>query len=89
MSMQAPQAAHPVIDRLRAMLPAGSVSTAPDELRLCAMDVYGEGTLPLAIVRPDTVEILQHAVRIAHDHGVPMVPRGGGPRPIPRPREAP
>ncbi|MBL8513343.1 MAG: FAD-binding oxidoreductase [Betaproteobacteria bacterium] len=67
-----------MLDALRAAIPTDALIVAAEELEFFSLDVYGAGATPLAIVRPESVEILQAAVRIAHTHGVPMVPRGGG-----------
>ena len=48
------------------------------QLGLMANDVYRSGGLPIAVVRPSSVTALQAAVRICADHGIAMIPRGGG-----------
>lgn len=67
-----------LLDNLRQALGAQAVDTAGDALALYANDVYRTGGLPLAAVRPATVEALQHGVRLCATAGVVMVPRGGG-----------
>lgn len=67
-----------LLDSLRQALGAEAVETGADRLRYFANDVYRTGALPLAAVRPATVEALQEAVRICAAAGVAMVPRGGG-----------
>src|SRR5262245_28368894 len=32
--------------------------------------------MPAVVVRPETVQHVQHVLRDAHDHGVPVVPQG-------------
>ena len=66
------------LDALRGVLPADALVTATEELQFFAQDVYGEGATPLAVVKPDAVATLQAAVQVAHVHGIPMIPRGGG-----------
>ncbi|NLR70360.1 FAD-binding oxidoreductase [Novosphingobium sp. ERN07] len=67
-----------LLDNLRQALGTAAVETGVDRLSYFANDVYRTGGLPLAAIRPATVEALQHAVRICADAGVAMVPRGGG-----------
>lgn len=67
-----------LLDSLRQALGADAVETGTDRLRYFANDVYRTGGLPLAAVRPATVEALQEAVRLCGAAGVAMVPRGGG-----------
>ncbi|MFD4668533.1 FAD-binding oxidoreductase [Lentzea sp. NPDC058450] len=56
------------------------VSTAPDDLAAAATDRSGTTPdgLPAAVVRASTVDEVRRTLRLAHDHGVPVVPRGAG-----------
>lgn len=63
---------------LAAALGQEAVRLDAASLELMANDVYRGGGLPLAVVRPQTVEALQQAVRLCAGAGVAMVPRGGG-----------
>jgi alkyldihydroxyacetonephosphate synthase len=65
----------------------GSVSTDPDELARCARDwswpsLYaaqeGRPSLPSAVVGARTDADVAATLRLAAQHGVPVVPRGGG-----------
>jgi glycolate oxidase len=68
----------PVLDELAAGLPADAVLTDPasteayrhDEANFCP-----SGT-PLAVVRPTGTEQVQHVMRVASAHRVPVVPQG-------------
>lgn len=65
---------------LVAALPDGVVATDPDVVEPYRWDWsrdVGAGT-PLAVVRAETAEHVQVAVRWAAAHGVPVVPRGAG-----------
>ncbi|MFB2584075.1 FAD-binding oxidoreductase [Herbiconiux liukaitaii] len=56
------------------------VVTDPETLRLLATDKSGwwsEGGA-VALVEPTTLDEVQQALRIAHEHGAPVVPRGAG-----------
>ncbi|MFB2581850.1 FAD-binding oxidoreductase [Herbiconiux sp. P15] len=56
------------------------VVTDPETLRLLATDKSGwwsEGGA-VALVEPTTLDEVQQAMRIAHEHGAPVVPRGAG-----------
>jgi len=67
-----------ILASLRMALGDAGVQDSPETLSYFANDVYRGGGLPLAVVRPVTVEALQEAVRICAAAGVAMVPRGGG-----------
>lgn len=67
-----------LLDSLRQALGADAVETGADRLSYFANDVYRTGGLPLAAVRPGSVDALQTAVRLCSAAGVAMIPRGGG-----------
>jgi glycolate oxidase len=67
-----------LVQQLRSALGPDSVSTAAGPLDVLSRDVYAQGGMPLAAVRPTTVAALQAAVRLCAVAGVAMVPRGGG-----------
>ena len=71
-------AAKGLAEALTAALGADAVRTSAADLDYFANDVYRGGGLPLAVVRPASVEALQQAVRLCANAGVAMVPRGGG-----------
>ncbi|WP_027342435.1 FAD-binding oxidoreductase [Hamadaea tsunoensis] len=67
-----------VVDHLRAQLPADRVITDPDLLenhRRDEADLVADG-LPLVLVRPRSTAEVATAVRVAAEHGVPVVPQG-------------
>ena len=79
MSSQASRVA-PDVDALVAALPAGAVVVDPDRMAAYRWDRAndpGVGT-PLAVVRAESTEDVQVAVRFAAEHGIPVVPRGAG-----------
>lgn len=65
---------------LQAALPQGAVITDPDLLESYRRDrtVWIEPGQPAAAVLPTTTAEVTAAVRIAADHGVPVLPRGAG-----------
>jgi glycolate oxidase len=68
------------LEALRAALPADAVVTDPDVVHGYRFDraaTVAPG-LPLAVVRPRTTAEVQATVRVAADHGVPLVTRGAG-----------
>lgn len=67
-----------LVSALVGLLGPDAVIQDAEALAYFANDVYRGGALPLAIVRPLSVEALQQAVRTCADAGVAMVPRGGG-----------
>jgi glycolate oxidase len=68
-----------VVARLRAALPGDSVIDAPEELRAYECDALTAYTCPpLAVTLPANTDEVAAILRICHDEGVPVVPRGSG-----------
>ncbi len=67
-----------LLARLRACLGDAQVSDAAAELRLMSQDVYRDGELPVAVVRPGTTAEVVELVRIATQFRCPLFARGGG-----------
>jgi len=67
-----------LIDDLARALGREGVLQNAEARAFYSTDVYRAGARPLAVLRPDTVERLQEAVRLAAGAGVAIVPRGGG-----------
>jgi glycolate oxidase len=67
------------LDELAAVL-GGSLSTDPALLGALTSDRSGHDSrsLPLALVTATSVEQVQATLRIANEHGIPVVPRGAG-----------
>jgi glycolate oxidase len=57
---------------------ADNVLTGDADRLFFAHDVFRAGELPVAVVRPGSVEELQAVVRAAYASGTPLVIRGGG-----------
>lgn len=68
------------LDQLVADLPAGVVVTGAAEIDKYREDFARDGSAgtPIAVVRAETAEQVQRAVRWAAQHRVPVVPRGAG-----------
>jgi glycolate oxidase len=68
-----------VVDALRAAV-GDAMSTNAADLEAARSDKSGQRTEhpPLAVITARSVEQVQAALRIAHEHGVPVVPRGAG-----------
>lgn len=67
-----------ILTELRNLAGKDCVSTDADSRALAASDLHETGVLPLAVVRPETVEVLASCVRAATEHGCAVAPRGGG-----------
>lgn len=67
-----------VIDALHLELGAEGVVTDPVELKFYSMDLMWSGPVAIAVARPRSVEQVVALTRIAAEHGVALVPRGGG-----------
>ncbi len=71
-------ASHPLIERLVQAVGGEHVLTDEADRSFYAHDVYRQMAVPLAVVRPGTVEELANVVGTATSQGVAVVPRGGG-----------
>ena len=69
-----------VLAELASALPEGVVITSPDGMDKYREDFAKDGTAgkPIAVVRAETAEHVQQAVRWAAANNVPVVPRGTG-----------
>ena len=67
-----------ILQELSGLLGGEHVVMDDAERRYFTMDVYNAREMPLAVIRPGTVEELQAAARIALCNDVALVPRGGG-----------
>ena len=68
-----------VVARLRAALPGESVIDAPEELRAYECDALtAYACPPLAVALPASTDEVAAVLRICHEEGVPVVPRGSG-----------
>jgi glycolate oxidase len=68
----------PTIQALAGLLGAEHVVTDPADRLFYAQDVYRQGEIPAAVIRPGTTEELSAALKIIGKAGLPVVPRGGG-----------
>lgn len=65
--------------RLRAVLPATSILSTPEELGPYECDgLSAYRQIPLLVVLPDNIEQVQHVLRCCHEMNVPVVVRGAG-----------
>ncbi|MFX0542140.1 FAD-linked oxidase C-terminal domain-containing protein [Roseovarius sp. S4756] len=84
MDMPAPDAAiiaakDRIVARLRAILPADAVISDPAETRAYECDALAAyHCAPLAAVLPRSTAEVSAALRVCHEMGVPVVPRGAG-----------
>jgi FAD/FMN-containing dehydrogenase len=69
---------HPIIARLSALLGAAQVLTDATERRFYSTDIYNEGQLALAVVRPASSSDVSQIIQLANEYRLPVVPRGGG-----------
>ena len=72
------QSTPPLVAALRQAIGGDHVQTSETERRFYSQDVFRSGTLPLAVVQPQTVEDVQACAALCHAAGAPMIPRGGG-----------
>jgi len=70
----------PDLAPLVSALPEGAVITDPDSMDGYRWDraLDPDAGIPLAVVRAQSTEDVQTAVRFAAEHGIPVVPRGAG-----------
>jgi glycolate oxidase len=70
---------HELAEGLRALLPADAVLTQPAQLLVYDCDAYTiEKAAPVAVVLPGSTDEVAAVMRFAHQHGLPVVPRGAG-----------
>ncbi|MBK5946955.1 FAD-binding oxidoreductase [Rhodobacter veldkampii DSM 11550] len=68
-----------IVARLRAVLPSDGVIDDPTETRAYECDALSAyRCAPLAVVLPRTTAEVAAALRVCHQEGVPVVPRGAG-----------
>ncbi|ETW12897.1 FAD linked oxidase domain-containing protein [Roseivivax marinus] len=68
-----------IVERLRGCLPADAVISDPAETRAYECDALtAYRCAPLAAVLPRTTEEVAAVLKVCHDEGVPVVPRGSG-----------
>ncbi|SDF92244.1 FAD-linked oxidase C-terminal domain-containing protein [Rhodobacter capsulatus] len=68
-----------IVKRLRAILPSDSVIDDPAETRAYECDALSAyRCAPLAVVLPRTTEEVAACLKLCHEMGVPVVPRGAG-----------
>ncbi len=67
-----------LLNELVSLLGAEHVLTDATERRFYSQDVYREGPMPLAVIRPGSVDELVAALRAIARAGLAVVPRGGG-----------
>jgi D-lactate dehydrogenase (cytochrome) len=66
------------IEKLRTALGESRVLTDEASITLAATDVYRQGALPTAVIKPATVEQLCAGIKVATEDGYAVIARGGG-----------
>ena len=69
---------HPIISRLATLLGSAHVISDVAERRFYSTDIYREGQLALAVVRPDSTNDVSQLLQLAAVHNLPVLARGGG-----------
>lgn len=66
------------VERLKALLSPAELLATPQDCERYASDQSGlEGALPLAVLRPASVETLSRAMALCAEAGIAMIPQGG------------
>lgn len=73
-----PDTVEAALDALRACLGESRVITQESELKFFSQDVYRNGVIPAAVIRPSSTGQLASALAALAPFGLPIVPRGGG-----------
>ena len=63
---------------LAAIVGGENVLTDEAERRYAGTDVFSDGAMPAAVIRPASVEEIQAVVRLCAERGLPLTVRGGG-----------
>ena len=67
-----------IIDQLIAACGKDAVLRETRDMQFAALDLFFEGTPPLAEVQPSSTEQVAAIVKLCREHGVAICPRGGG-----------
>jgi FAD/FMN-containing dehydrogenase len=67
-----------VLHQLESLLGRENVVTEETERRFYSTDIYREGRLPIAVLRPASTADVSQIVQLATARGLSVVPRGGG-----------
>lgn len=70
--------AQSALEQLRQSLGDAAVITDLAEREFYSQDVYNQGSTCLGVIRPESIDALKSALRIAHLAGLSVVARGGG-----------
>jgi glycolate oxidase len=71
-------ASEKLMEQLRTALGEGSVFTDEATIAFAATDVYRQGALPTAVIKPGTVGQLCAGIKVATEDGYAVIARGGG-----------
>ncbi len=66
------------IKTLSSIFPGDSMTVAPAEMLIYGTDAGRKFDMPWAVVRPENKEQVQELMRLAHQDGIPVIPRAGG-----------
>lgn len=77
-TVQSEQAETPTTDRLAAALDPSCVILDQAERRFFSQDLFFQGALPLAVIRPRNREDVVALVKVCTQDGINIYPRGGG-----------
>ena len=67
-----------LIDEMKAVVGKQYVIHTPEDLIVFEYDGSVDRAMPLAVVIPSTVEEISSVVKLAAEHGLPIIPRGAG-----------
>jgi FAD/FMN-containing dehydrogenase len=67
-----------LLSQLESLLGRDNVVTDETERRFYSTDIYKEGRLPVAVLRPASTADVSQIVQLASTRGLSVVPRGGG-----------
>ena len=67
-----------IINQFKTALGDLQVSMDDAHRQLMGTDVYTTGTTPLFVIRPRDAKALQEGVKLAAEHSLALIPRGGG-----------
>ena len=70
--------ANPLLDDLAGLLGEDGVRSDEEALNLFAHDLFFTGAKPVAVIAPDSVELLSRSIRMCTGSGHAVIPRGGG-----------
>lgn len=67
-----------ILNRLKKIVGRNHLSSNKEELLCYSYDATGQSFMPEAVIFPETEEQVSQILKLAYEHGFPVIPRGSG-----------